>query len=147
MENGRKTLLSVKNLKTYFFQDEGTVKAVDGATFEVYPSKTLGIVGLGAIGQAVAERAKGFKMPLLYWSRSRKPDVEAALGIQYRELDDLLRESDYVSINIALSDETRGLIGELVRTGRAAAPGWEKLEGQGLPVEAAELCWLAAALG
>ncbi len=45
MENGHKTLLSVKNLKTYFFQDEGTVKAVDGATFDVYPGKTLGIVG------------------------------------------------------------------------------------------------------
>jgi glyoxylate reductase len=75
-------------------------------------SKTLGIVGLGAIGRAVAERARGFKMPILYWSRSRKPDAEAELGLQWRELDDLLRESDYVSINIALSEETRGLIGE-----------------------------------
>jgi glyoxylate reductase len=72
--------------------------------------KTLGIVGLGAIGYAVAERAKGFKMALLYWSRSRKPEAEAALGIQWRELDDLLRQSDYVSINLALSEETRGLI-------------------------------------
>jgi lactate dehydrogenase-like 2-hydroxyacid dehydrogenase len=51
-------------------------------------------------------------MPILYWSRSRKPDAEAELGLQWRELDDLLRESDYVSINIALSEETRGLIGE-----------------------------------
>jgi glyoxylate reductase len=74
--------------------------------------KTLGIVGLGAIGRAVAERAKGFKMPLLYWSRSRKPDAEAELGAQWRELDALMREADYISINIALSDETRGLIGE-----------------------------------
>lgn len=74
--------------------------------------KTLGIIGLGAIGTAVAERAKGFKMPLLYWSRSRKPEVEAELGIQFRELDDLMRESDYVSINVALTEETRGLIGE-----------------------------------
>ena len=74
--------------------------------------KALGIVGLGAIGKAVAERAKGFKMPLLYWSRSRKPESEAELGAQYRELDDLLREADYISIHVALSDETRGLIGE-----------------------------------
>jgi glyoxylate reductase len=74
--------------------------------------KTLGILGLGAIGRAVAERARGFKMPLLYWSRSRKPDAEAELGIQWRELDDLLRQADYVSINLALSDESRGLIGE-----------------------------------
>jgi glyoxylate reductase len=43
--------------------------------------KTLGIIGLGAIGQAVAARAKGFKMPLIYWSRSRKPEVESELGI------------------------------------------------------------------
>jgi glyoxylate reductase len=74
--------------------------------------KTLGIVGLGAIGRAVAERARGFKMPILYWSRSRKPEAEAELGGQWRELDDLLREADYISINLALSDESRGLIGE-----------------------------------
>jgi glyoxylate reductase len=74
--------------------------------------KTLGIVGLGAIGRAVAERARGFKMPLLYWSRSRKPEAEAEIGVQWRDLDDLLRESDYISINLALSEESRGLIGE-----------------------------------
>ena len=45
MQNGNTPLLSVCNLKTYFFQDEGTVKAVDGATFDVFPGKTLGIVG------------------------------------------------------------------------------------------------------
>ena len=74
--------------------------------------KTLGIVGLGAIGTAVAERARGFKMPLLYWSRTRKPEAEAELGVQWRELDDLMREADYISINLALSEESRGLIGE-----------------------------------
>ena len=74
--------------------------------------KTLGIVGLGAIGRAVAERARGFKMPLLYWSRSRKPEAEAELGVQWRELDDLMREADYVSIHLALSEESRGLIDE-----------------------------------
>ena len=73
-------------------------------------SKTLGIVGLGAIGRAVAERARGFKMPLLYWSRSRKPEAEAELGAQWRELDDLMREADYVSVHLALSEESRGLI-------------------------------------
>ena len=74
--------------------------------------KTLGIVGLGAIGHEVARRARGFKMPLLYWSRSRKPEAEAELGVQWRELDDLMRESDYISINLSLSEESRGLIGE-----------------------------------
>lgn len=74
--------------------------------------KTLGIIGLGAIGRAIAERARGFKMRLLYWSRGRKPELESELGIQWRELNDLLRESDYISISLALTDETRGLIGE-----------------------------------
>ena len=74
--------------------------------------KTLGIVGLGAIGRAMAERAHGFKMPILYWSRSRKPDAEAALPAQWRELDDLMREADYISIHLALSEESRGLIDE-----------------------------------
>ena len=73
--------------------------------------KTLGIIGLGAIGTAIAERAKGFRMNLRYWSRSRKQDVESELGIEYRELADLLRESDYVHVTVALSEETRGLIG------------------------------------
>jgi phosphoglycerate dehydrogenase-like enzyme len=51
-------------------------------------------------------------MPVLYWSRSRKPEAEAELDVQWRELDALLREADYISINLALSDESRGLIGE-----------------------------------
>jgi glyoxylate reductase len=74
--------------------------------------KTLGIVGLGNIGHALAERARGFKMPLLYWSRSRKPEAEKALGAEWRELDDLMREADFISIHLALSDESRGLIDE-----------------------------------
>ncbi len=50
-------LLSVRNLKTYFFQDEGTVKAVDGATFDVYPGKTLGIVGESGCGKSVTAQS------------------------------------------------------------------------------------------
>jgi glyoxylate reductase len=73
--------------------------------------KTLGIVGLGAIGTAIAERAKGFRMRLLYWSRSRKPEVEQELGIEYRAFPDLLSETDYLHITVALSPETKGLIG------------------------------------
>ncbi len=73
--------------------------------------KKLGIVGLGAIGLAVARRAQGFGMQILYTSRSRKTEAEAQLGLSWRELPELLAESDYVSLHVALSDETRGMIG------------------------------------
>ena len=77
---------------------------------EVYGA-TLGIVGLGAIGSAIARRAKGFDMRLLYTSRSRKPELEQALGLAWRSLDELLAEADFVCIASALTPETRGLIG------------------------------------
>jgi len=57
MENGHQPLLSVRNLKTYFSQDEGTVKAVDGATFDVYTGKTLGIVGESGFGKSVTAQS------------------------------------------------------------------------------------------
>lgn len=72
---------------------------------------TLGIIGLGRIGAAVARRAAGFGMRILYHGRSRKPQAEKDLGAAYADLDTLLRESDFVSIHAALTDDTRGLIG------------------------------------
>jgi glyoxylate reductase len=73
--------------------------------------KVLGIVGLGAIGQAVARRAAAFDMPLLYHGPSRKPEAEAALGVTYRaNLQELLAESDIVSLNCPLTAATRHLI-------------------------------------
>jgi len=72
---------------------------------------TLGIIGLGRIGAAVARRAAGFGMRVLYHGRSRKPQAEKDLGASYADLDTLLARSDFVSIHAALSDETRGLIG------------------------------------
>ena len=74
--------------------------------------KTLGIVGMGRIGRAVARRGKGFGMEILYHNRSRNEDAEEELGARYVELEDLLRESDFVSIHTPLTDETRHLIGE-----------------------------------
>jgi lactate dehydrogenase-like 2-hydroxyacid dehydrogenase len=71
---------------------------------------TLGIVGLGRIGKAVAQRASGFAMKVLYHDTVRQPEVEDELGVAYRELDDLLREADYVSLHVSLTEETRGLI-------------------------------------
>ncbi len=78
---------------------------------EVYGT-TLGIVGAGRIGQAVGRRAKGFNMRILYYSRTRKPDFEKELGAEYRNLDDLLRESDIITLHVPLTPETRHLIGE-----------------------------------
>jgi glyoxylate reductase len=61
--------------------------------------KTLGIVGLGRIGKAVAERAKGFKMRVIYYDIARRKDVENELGIEYADFETLLRNSDFVSVN------------------------------------------------
>ncbi len=73
---------------------------------------TLGIVGLGKIGAAVAARARGFSMRVLYNGRRRvPPDRERALGVEYAALDDLLAGSDFVVLCVPLTDETRRLIG------------------------------------
>jgi glyoxylate reductase len=71
---------------------------------------TLGIVGLGRIGQAVAKRARGFEMRPLYYDTKRQPEVEAEFGVEYRPFKQLLRESDYVTLHVNLTDETHGLI-------------------------------------
>ncbi len=77
---------------------------------EVY-GKTLGLIGLGRIGQAVAKRARGFDMKILYTDRVRIKEVEDELGVEYRSLQELLQESDYVSLHVSLNDESRGLMG------------------------------------
>lgn len=73
---------------------------------------TLGIVGMGRIGEAVARRAKGFDMNVLYHNRSRKLDTEETYGFTYAELDELLKQSDFVILLTPLTPETKGLIGE-----------------------------------
>ncbi|GIX05940.1 MAG: D-glycerate dehydrogenase [Candidatus Poribacteria bacterium] len=78
---------------------------------DVY-GKTLGIVGMGRIGAAVARRAKGFGMRILYTSRSPKPELDVALGAERVPLETLLKESDFVSIHVPLTEETHHLIGE-----------------------------------
>lgn len=72
---------------------------------------TIGIVGFGRIGQAVARRATGFGMRILYHDLARAPeDVERELGARFVDLDELLRESDVVSLHVNLTDITRKLI-------------------------------------
>lgn len=79
---------------------------------------TLGIVGCGRVGQAVARRARGFGMRLLYHDLRRLPDVdEAAMALEYRTLHRLLEESDFVSLHVMLTQATRHFVGapELAR--------------------------------
>lgn len=73
---------------------------------------TLGIIGMGGIGCKIAQRAKGFDMKILYHNRNRRSvEDEQAMGASYREnMDDLLRESDFVMLAVNLTPETKGLI-------------------------------------
>ena len=123
---------------------------------------TLGLVGMGAIGQAMARRAAGFGMRILAWSR-REREVP---GVEWTSLDALLAASDFVSVHVALTGETRGLLGPaaiarmkpgavLVNTARggivdesalAAALREGRLAGAGLDVFAREPLDLASPL-
>jgi glyoxylate reductase len=77
--------------------------------FGVLYRKTLGLIGLGLIGRATAARARAFGMRLLYTQRTRlDPATEAALGVEWRPLDDLLRESDFVSLHHRFQEEPGG---------------------------------------
>jgi lactate dehydrogenase-like 2-hydroxyacid dehydrogenase len=71
---------------------------------------TLGIVGMGKIGRAVAERARGFGLKLIYNSSRQLPEIEASLGAEYRSMDELLGESDFISLHCPLTAQTRGFI-------------------------------------
>jgi len=74
--------------------------------------KTLGIIGLGRIGYEVAVRAKAFGMKIIYYDLERKAEAEKSLEASYVDLNTLLRNSDFVSVHVPLTPQTRGLIGE-----------------------------------
>jgi glyoxylate reductase len=74
---------------------------------------TLGILGLGRIGQAVARRAKGFEMQILYANKHRcNPELEQSLGVEFVTFDRLLQESDFVTIHTPLTEDTFHLFGD-----------------------------------
>ncbi|MEB3788901.1 MAG: NAD(P)-binding domain-containing protein [Desulfurococcales archaeon] len=80
--------------------------------FEI-TGKTLGIIGMGRIGRAVAQRAKGFRMRIIYYDKYRLPEeMEKELGAEYVDLETLLREADVISIHTPLTPETYHMIGE-----------------------------------
>jgi glyoxylate reductase len=78
---------------------------------DVY-GKTLGIYGLGRIGAAVARRAQGFGMNLAYYDATRNEGLEQKLGVKYLPFDDLLKESDFLTVHVPLLPTTRKSIGE-----------------------------------
>lgn len=94
--------------------------------------QTLGIVGMGAIGQAVARRAQGFGMNVVYFNRNRvASEIETSLGAEFVSLDELLRRSDFISLHAPLNDQSRHMFDArafrlmkstavLVNTGRGA---------------------------
>ena len=113
--------------------------------------RTLGIFGMGRIGQAVARRARGFSMRVLYHDPVRAPEaLERELQLELVSKDQLLRESDFVSLHVPLSDSTRKLMGEpelklmkktaiLVNTSRGPVAD------EAAVARALEECWIAGA--
>jgi glyoxylate reductase len=73
--------------------------------------KVLGIIGFGRIGQAVMRRSRGFKMKVVAYDPYLKGNIEGTKGVEYRGLDDLLMESDFVTLHCPLTEETHHLIG------------------------------------
>ena len=77
--------------------------------------KTLGIVGFGRIGRAVARRASGFQMKVIYTDAMRAPeDVEKSVSAEFRDMNALLADSDFISLHVPLLPETRGLFDEIL---------------------------------
>jgi len=73
---------------------------------------TLGIIGLGRIGSSIAKRASGFNMNVLYYDVIRRQDLEKEQGIEYAEIDNLLKKADFVTVNVPLLKATYHLIDE-----------------------------------
>jgi len=97
---GRKAALLDANVKA------GHWRIRDGYEGVELNGKMLGVVGLGNIGARVAQLGQAFGMRVIYWSRSARDE-----RFTYRDLDDLLREADVISLHVALSDATRGMLG------------------------------------
>ncbi|OYT28629.1 MAG: D-glycerate dehydrogenase [Thermofilum sp. ex4484_82] len=112
--------------------------------------KTLGIIGFGRIGVAVAKKVQGFEMNVIYYDVYRKEDVEKELGVKYVDLETLLKTSDFVSLHVPLMKETYHMIGEkelkmmkptayLINTARGAVINTDAL------IKALEEGWIAGA--
>ena len=78
---------------------------------QIVSDLTLGLVGLGEIARPVAQIAKAFNMRTLYWDIGRFPDLEQSLGVRFVEWDDIFQQSDVLSVQLALNEQTEGIIG------------------------------------
>jgi glyoxylate reductase len=112
--------------------------------------KTLGILGLGRIGQAVARRARGFAMRLLYHDAVRNPAAERDLGVEYVDKARLLAEADFVTLHVNLTPETRHFIGEpelrrMKPTAYLVNAARGPVVDEAAPVRALEEGWIAGA--
>jgi phosphoglycerate dehydrogenase-like enzyme len=72
---------------------------------------TLGLLGMGEIARPVARVARAFDMPTIYWDVERFPDLEAKYGLRFVEWDEIFRRADVLTVQLALNDKTRGIIG------------------------------------
>ena len=106
----RKILIADKMVRSGTYRETWTnpPKNLRGLDLE---GKTLGIIGLGKIGRALANRAKGFGMKVLAYDPYITNGVASKFGVKLVDLDTLLKKSDFVSIHVPLTPETRGIIG------------------------------------
>ena len=74
-------------------------------------SLTLGLLGFGEIARPIARVARAFDVPVVYWDVRRFPDLERRYGVEYVEWDEIFRRSDVLSVQLALNEQTRGIIG------------------------------------
>lgn len=104
--------LSRRMVEASEFADKGAYKGWEPHIFlgRDVAGKTLGVVGLGRIGKMVAKRANGFGMKAVYYNRSQDLETEQELGIKFVDLDSLLGQSDYITLHVLLTEETRHLI-------------------------------------
>lgn len=106
------TARRITEASRYIYEDKwGDWSPFMLAGTDIY-NKTIGIVGMGRIGQAVARRAKGFNMDVLYHNRRRNEKTEAEIGATYVSFDELLEQSDYVVSVVPLTKNTEDLFNE-----------------------------------
>lgn len=97
-----------RGLRSNDISDWGVMQNLSTSLF----GKTLGIIGMGAIGRSLAKRARSFGMDIIYHNRKKAgPSIEDKFDARYTDLENLLRNSDFVSLNVPLTPDTKNIIG------------------------------------